>query len=243
MAAEPRNRLPRSDDDPDTPYRLRDDEEEPPPVAPRARPTRRPHDADDTPGLRPLRRRRPRSMSVPAMDNWVRLAVIGGLLLLGLIGLGCFGVWYLFRSAQTAPFQAAMPAYLSQPVGVAPPGALRVVVGKMIVVDTAKKDVDWDVFFSLPDDRRASRPQEVGTIVWTNWDKVLDQQYEYEGHVPAYRQTCHVTVIDRKSRTILLEQQFVGSDPPQSISTSASEGVGSRPTQQVQDYLKGLPKG
>ena len=110
----------------------------------------------------------------------------------------------------------------------------------MIVVDTAAKDIDG-VWYDLPDNLRAAKPEEVGTVVWVTWGK--DQVDTYENGAPAYVQTCKVTVIDKQTQTVLWDsQQFRGDEPPMEIDFSASEGSGSKPTEQVVDYLKGLPK-
>ena len=248
MDDEPRKRPrpPREADDEndvETPYRLKDDEGEAPKVVPRARPGRRRDDEDDEDDLRLRRPRkpRPRLASIPSMDTWVRLGIAGVVVLLVLIGLGCIGIWYVYRSAQTVPFQASMSGYLAAPNRAAPAGGAHAVAGKMVVVDTAKRDLDWDVFFGLPDDRRATKPQEVGTIVQLTWAK-NQVQPGYENGAPAFVQTCRVVVIDRKSGTQLYDQTFQGGQPPDSIDSTSSQGVGSKPTDKVLDFLKGLPR-
>src|SRR4051794_11132397 len=79
MADVPRKRRPPRDDDDDLDrnqgYRLPDDEDEPPRPKPRKLPIR--HDDSDDDGPRRPRRVRPRSASVPTMDNRVRL-IFGG---------------------------------------------------------------------------------------------------------------------------------------------------------------------
>ena len=245
MDEEPR---PRRDpeDEAAEPYRLRDDDE---PEPPRRRPRpARDRDDDDEPDERPRRRRggrrndgpiRKRSLSVPLMDLRVKLVLWGLFGLLVLIGLGAFCVWYWHRLSQTAPFKPYMTQYLSPPIGSAPG---RPTMGKIIVVDTAKRDVDWDIFFSLPDELRPVRPEEVGTIVWTNWGK--DQVDSYENGAPAYVQWCKVTVIDRRTRTTIAESgQFRGTDAPMSIDSNSGSGSGSKPTEQVLEFLKRLPHG
>ena len=217
------------------PYRLRDDDEAPPRRRPRPVRSR---DDDFEEDIRPRRRRQ--SWSVPSMDNGVRVFLWGLLIVAILIGFGVFGAWFLYRTTQTSPFQASMSAYLAAPTG-SSTNVPHVVMGKMIVVDTAKKDVDWDVYFSLPDNLRAAKPQEVGTIVWTSWGK--NQIDTYDNGAPAYVQTCQITVIDRKSQTIMWQQQYQGTEPPQTIDSRNSEGSGSKPTEQVQQFLQGLPRG
>lgn len=226
MDEEPRKRRPRRDED-------RDDDE--PDDRPRRRSVRRRDDLDDAIRRQP----RQRSLSVGQMDLRVKLVLAAVVVLLVLIGLGIFGLWYWYRTSQAAPFQPFVAQYLAAPAGAAQG---RPAQGKMVVVDTAKRDVDWDIFFALPDEVRAARPQEVGTIVWTNWGK--DQTGAYDDGTPAYVLWCKVTVIDRKTRTIIAESgQFRGSAPPQSIDSNSSSGSGSKPTEAVLEFLKNLPRG
>jgi hypothetical protein len=240
MAEQPRKRPrpPPDDDDLKQPYRLQDDEAAR--VAPRPRPVRR--SDDDEEDLRPRRPRRVRSRPAPSVspDTWVKLAVGGVVVLVVLIGLCAFGGWFLYRNMQTAPFRGAMSAYLAAPAGAVPNGTAHA-SGKMVVVDTTKKDVDWDIFFALPDNVRASSPQEVGTIVQLTWAKIHSPP-DYDNGAPAYVQNCHVLVIDAKTKQQLFEQFLQGTEPPSSIDSTQSEGCGSKPTDQVLNFLKGLPR-
>ena len=58
----------------------------------------------------------------------------------------------------------------------------------------------------------------------------------------ACTQTCHVTAIDLRSRLVLWEQHCEDTAPQSMDSSSSSEGVGSKPTDQVLDFLQGLPR-
>jgi hypothetical protein len=109
----------------------------------------------------------------------------------------------------------------------------------MVVVDRASKDVDW-LLFDLPSDLRASGPQDVATVVLLDWGK--KQVDSYENGAPAYQQEVTVTVVDLATKAVIGQQHFVGGEPPQSIESSSSSGTGSKPTQEVVDYLKSLPR-
>jgi hypothetical protein len=169
--------------------------------------------------------------------NWrVRLLLLSFVILL-LAGFGSSWavIYAMHRSAEEA-FQPHMAEYLAAAKGTADPAEVK---GKMVVVDKATRDIDWDVFFGLPDDVRAAAPQEVGTVVWLVWDKM--QVGKYNDGTPAYSWTCAVTVIDQAGRGVVATTSLRGSDPPEKIE-NPNEGVGTKPTAQVIDYLRGLPR-
>jgi hypothetical protein len=161
---------------------------------------------------------------------WGLIAVIA----LGVLGF--FGVRYLIRSRKLAPFNEQMAAYTAQVSPTPRPGPLR---GKIIPVDVDKKEVDG-LYWDMPEDLRADRPDDVGTVVWLKWDKV--KVGTYEGGTAAEAQTADVTVIDRKDWAVTHTTHIQGDDPPRTKKRSET-GVGPRPTKQVIDYLKGLPRG
>jgi hypothetical protein len=187
------------------------------------------------------------------MNNYFRGRLAGcGVLavILVLIGVGFAvyqGVVAIMHSGFSGPFKAQMAAYLAAPQeapaagaeeGPKTPGPAK---GKMVVLDLKTKDFDWDVTAELPPELKAAKPEEVGTVVQTNWAKTQVQP-GYDNGASAYIQECDVVVIDLASRAVIAKQHFQGSDPPQQIEDS-SEGVGSKPTQEVVSYLKGLPRG
>ena len=161
---------------------------------------------------------------------------------LALAGFGGYwGVAAAIRSSQAAPFKPHVAEYLAVPDGPAAPAPLR---GKMVVVDKKTQDIDWDVFFGLPDALRASRPEEVGTIVWLEYGREQGQGVYIDGkdRRPSFCQTCEVTVIDRAGRAVIGAALVHGGPPPERIQEGDKEGVGPRPTAEVIDYLKGLPR-
>ena len=157
-----------------------------------------------------------------------------------LTGLGAYwGVLGVIRSNSLAPFKPHLAEYLA-PAGPVAAGPLR---GKMIVVDKATGEVDWDVFFALPNQLRAARPEEVGTVVWLEYGREQDKHYSYgQQHLPAFRQTCTVRVIDQADRHVIANAVERGGDPPGEIDENAKEGVGPKPTKEVVNYLKTLPR-
>jgi hypothetical protein len=169
------------------------------------------------------------------MDNRIKVIIIGGLVLLVLLGVG---IWFARRTIRRAPFRAEMSTYLQAPTGPAKPGTS---VKKVVVIDVADKDVD-SLHFDLPDDLRAATPAEVTTVVWLNWSK--NQIGTYTGGGSAYQWSCQVTVIDKATRTTIRQQTFTGSRPPQSVrARRGTSHSGDKPTDQVINFLRGLPRG
>ena len=61
----------------------------------------------------------------------------------------------------------------------------------------------------------------------------------YEGGGNAYKHTCDVYVFDKESKKVKAFQSFTGDEPPSQTSTPAgSDDYGSKPTQQIVDFLK-----
>ena len=168
----------------------------------------------------------------------IRLMILGVVLVAAL----CFGAYWLvvfgLHSMAVAPFKPHLAEYLAPTNGPVAQGPLK---GKVIVLDRVKGDVDWDVFFDLPADLRAGKPEEVGTVVVIDWSK--EKIDEYKNGAPAYMQAGKVTVIDHARRAVVASSEFKGAEPPMEIDEHASEGNGPKPTKEIVAYLEGLPKG
>jgi hypothetical protein len=109
--------------------------------------------------------------------------------------------------------------------------------GKIITVNKKENRID-DIYFKLPEELRATKPEDVGTIVWLDWGE--DRVGFYLGsHGDATVNTCHVTIIDKSVPAIVGEINFRGSDPPERSYGSSS---GSMPTEVIVNYLRNLPK-
>ena len=200
------------------------------------------------------------------MNNYMR-SRLGGcavlIVILAVVGLGAAIYWGVvaFKHSQYAgPFQAQMAAYLappqdpetskpkdpkpsgseeSEPAGQEESKPAGVVKGKMIVLDAKTKDFDWEVTDALPAELKAVKPEEVGTVVLTEWHK--NKIDEYNNGAAAYQYSVDVTVVDHARRTVIAKTTKTGSEPPYETSNS-SEDSGSKPTNDVVEYLKGLPR-
>lgn len=113
--------------------------------------------------------------------------------------------------------------------------------GKVVVLDKKEKSID-SINSSLPDEMRATRADDIGTVVWLDWGEHMTGTYTTGGG--AYYYTCQVTVIDRSIPAKVGTRSFRGSAPP-STTTSSYYGqnhYGSRPDDEIIQYLKGLPR-
>jgi hypothetical protein len=166
------------------------------------------------------------------------------LIILLVIGLGVggfFGARYLLRESELGPFNEHVQEYLSAanpPAGGQPNNQAAYIKGKVIPVNVKSKDVDW-LYYDLPPSLKPKTPAEVGTVVWLEWDERQVGQYG-SGGGGAFVQTCRVTVIDKAERRVLSQVVVEGGQPPRT-SRRGSSASGSKPTEQVVNYLKTLP--
>jgi len=111
--------------------------------------------------------------------------------------------------------------------------------GKVITVDIGENKIDR-IYFDLPGDMAAKNPEEVGTIIWLKWEDVRVGTY-IPGGGTAYERTCEVTIIDKLEAIIVDKKSFTGTEPPPTM-LREGDGYGSKPTDEIVDYLESLPR-
>lgn len=117
--------------------------------------------------------------------------------------------------------------------------------GKVVMIDTRRKEVDRWMQFELPDALRAHTPQEVGTVVLVTAEQVHVGYYvdektgERTGE--AHRGDVHLTVIDVKDGKLVKTLTIRGKDPAGQLENRRSDSTTPRRTA-VPDYLKSLPQ-
>ncbi len=163
------------------------------------------------------------------------------LLILLAAGLGVggfFGIRYLVRQGELGPFNDKIGEYMA-PAKPKAPEDNPYVKGKVIPVNLKSKDVDW-LYYDLPDDLRPASPADVGTVVWLDWGERKVGQYGASGG-GAFVQTVRVTVID-KARGAIVGEAYLEGGPPPKTSRRGASASGSKPTDRVVTYLRGLPR-
>jgi hypothetical protein len=110
--------------------------------------------------------------------------------------------------------------------------------GKVITINKQENRID-SIYYDLPEDLRATKPDEVGTIAWLEWGE--DKIGTYTDGDDAIVITCQVTVIDKSIPRIVSKTNFEGIEPPR-VKRSSESGTGPIPTQKIVDYLRDLPK-
>jgi hypothetical protein len=168
----------------------------------------------------------------PKKSNKLSWLIILGIV--GVIAVG-FGVWALVRTVQADPFSKELPGYAADfAFGDTTAPYTK---GKIVVVNKTSKAVE-DPYFDLPEPLKATKPEEVGTIVQVTYEE--NQVGTYTSGSKAYQYTARVNVIDRETGKIIGRISFKGGEPPSSVKRGAN-GYGSRPTEQIKNYLIGLP--
>jgi len=109
--------------------------------------------------------------------------------------------------------------------------------GKIVMVDRGKRDFDYLVF-ELPASLRAAKPDQVGTVVLTEYKDNEVGTYT-DGH-KAYQQQVTVYLVNFATGEMYASKVFVGTDPPGSKQGGVDE-YGGVPTDQVVAWLKSLP--
>jgi hypothetical protein len=174
-------------------------------------------------------------------------------------GCGCLGVWAVILAIAAvvwgvqsiyggikgcsedrtlSPFQNHLAAYLAAPASTRPKGD-GYVRGRVIAVDAVRRDFDRDVYFALDDDLRASDPEQVGTVVVTEWKTTAVGTYS-NGDT-GYQYSCRVSVIDRSTNEIVAQSSFTGGDPPSSKKDDG-DAYGDKPVEEIAVFVRNLPR-
>jgi hypothetical protein len=109
--------------------------------------------------------------------------------------------------------------------------------GKVITIDTRSNSFDY-ILFLLNKDVRATKPEEVGTVVGTNCFEF--EVGHYIGRGGAYRYNCDIYIVDKEKKFIIDKKTFLGSEPP--FSTSGTSEHGAKPISEMVDYIDNLPR-
>ena len=139
------------------------------------------------------------------------------------------------QEQEVAPFAAVIDDFLSPPKkGDAGNKKPR---GPILPIDTQQRKVDR-LFFELPASLRPASPDAVATIVWLTWRE--ETVGKYDNGNPACIEWCDLTVLDRAQRIVLAQKRLRGGDPPKTLRSNLTKGVGPRPYKEIADYLVSL---
>ncbi len=210
-----RSRREDPDEDDDRPRRRRDEDDE-----------------DDRP--RPKKKKKSKTPPVGSMDVfiWIGLGVGGLVLVVVLI----FALSYMFHD----PFYKDIDKFTIAGAGMVPAGQPRPAVTKVVAINVSARKTD-DSHYYIDSGLRASKADEVTTVLQVSWRSDVVGHYS-NGGGPATKWHASATLIDLKTRAILGQSNFVGSEPPASItvrrgSFSGSGRSGDKPLTQIGQWV------
>jgi hypothetical protein len=180
---------------------------------------------------------KPKSVPSGSTAKIIRiLAVVIGVVLV------CVSVLRVHRSPLSPldAFRGHLDQYVSIPDLKDGPGGTSI-SKKILPIDKTYKTIELGVYNSLPVEMRATKPQEVGTVVWVVWgqDRYATWVNTSTGAAAGtqYVRTCEVTVIDLSARRIIGRRSFRGAPR---ATDRVGDSVGDIPLEQVTAYLKTL---
>jgi hypothetical protein len=179
-------------------------------------------------------------MNSQSRNQLITAAVIVGILLL--VG-GGVAVYFAIRYSQVGEFNKRINEYTTTfppAQTIVDPGSQGgYIVGKVITVDMKNKpEVDW-VYFDLPDDLKAKKPDDVGTVVQLKWrTETIDH---YKDGADANVHIVDIAVVDLAKKQTVGVASLRGTEPPMEKSGSGA-AYGSKPTKEIVNFLKSLPK-
>lgn len=97
------------------------------------------------------------------------------------------------------------------------------IAGKIIPIDMNKKQIDTDVYFSLPKHFRAANPHEVTSVAALYYKKLLAGRYNRSGG-NAYDYCCGVYLIDIKNKIMTLDDGVVNEAPKSKAGLGSASG-------------------
>jgi hypothetical protein len=170
-------------------------------------------------------------------NNSGNFGCIALVIVIALIAGGVYGVRSCRQSSRTKPFLSHMSEYTFFP-NLKESSSATGITGKAITIDKIKNEID-DTFFDLPTELQASKPEEVGTVVWVSCNEHIAGTYTSGSK--AWVQSCDVTVIDKSTASVVGKRIFSSGGPPQTKSYSG-DWHGSKPKSEIVDYIKSLKR-
>lgn len=112
------------------------------------------------------------------------------------------------------------------------------ITGKVLAIDPAGSMSP--LHLKMPKGLRATRPEEVGTILIVEYTEEVVGHYQGGGK--ALVNVCTVDVVDVNARRKLTSRVFRGTAPPSVKPWSGSDASGSSPNRDVLKFIKTLPQ-
>jgi hypothetical protein len=185
-------------------------------------------------------------MEPPVRVGWCILAIMVAAVVLGFAGV--FAGRGISRATVAARFDKDLPAYAAL-LPALPPNSggqspqnlpSRVtgkVKGKIVVVNVNEREID-DLYFALPDDLRASKPEEVATVVLVTWEE-RSTEWPLSRYGDRFIMIGHVKVFDWKRKSEIASSTILGDVPDRG---RWKPRTGPKPEAQVLTFLTGLPR-
>jgi hypothetical protein len=167
----------------------------------------------------------------PETVRRIMLGAAAGIVALSCMCGGVFGLVKIYFATNRARLNDNVYRLIQEPAGkdTSGPPYLK---GMVVLVDRHKRELD-DLHRSLPDGLRAEALNEVGTVIWLEWD----HKWVRGSKAPI----CKVTVIDRARNVIVGENTFEGGPPPMPNLIDRLP-VERRPDREITLWIKSLPR-
>jgi hypothetical protein len=189
--------------------------------------------------------------------GWLFGCILAIICVVGVLGLvGFFEGRSIIRSHVTARFEKDLEAYVALAPAVPPEGLqwprlpeirgiTGTIKGKMVVVNAGERSIDV-LYFDLPDDLRATKPEKVATVVLLIWGKIKtsgDGPISSSLFSVEYQQICLVKVFDWESKSEIASRTFVGRFPSSNLRSVEASVTGPKPdAAEILTFLTGLPR-
>lgn len=188
--------------------------------------------------------------------GWLFGCILAIICVVGMLSVvGFFAGRSIIRSHVPARFEKDLEAYVALAPAVPPEGLQRLfraqvrgitgrIKGKMVVVNSSERNIDG-LYFDLPDDLRATKPEEVATVVLLIWGKI---KISGEGRMSSlfsdeYQQICLVKVFDWESKSEIATRTIFGGFPSSNLQSKEASVTGPKPNAaEILTFLTGLPR-
>ena len=153
------------------------------------------------------------------------------------ISIGVWACSTIWHAHKLNPLKPHLDEYLATVPSGESMNARPHIAGKVVVVDRGSKIFDYLVF-DLPAKLRATAPEQVGTVVLTEY--TAHAEAHYKGGGIGYRWSTRVSLMDFATGELFARNRFDGIEPPRE-NLGRGDGYGEKPIEQVVDWLTSLP--